>query len=51
MEYGDQLASYNTRKANPTRTDMKRRDQRSDKQEQELYKIFGNKIKQSDKER
>eukprot|EP00584_Thalassiosira_punctigera_P005019 CAMPEP_0172532664 /NCGR_PEP_ID=MMETSP1067-20121228/5630_1 /TAXON_ID=265564 ORGANISM="Thalassiosira punctigera, Strain Tpunct2005C2" /NCGR_SAMPLE_ID=MMETSP1067 /ASSEMBLY_ACC=CAM_ASM_000444 /LENGTH=2277 /DNA_ID=CAMNT_0013317209 /DNA_START=169 /DNA_END=7002 /DNA_ORIENTATION=+ len=51
VEYEDQLASYNARKAKPTRTEMKRRDQRSDKQERELYKIFGDKIKQSDEER
>ncbi len=42
---------YNACKAKPTREEMKRRDQRSNKQEKDLYKIFGDKIKQSNKDR
>ena len=48
VEYTDHYASYDKRKVKPTREDMKRRDKESDAQGRKLYKVFGDKIKQSD---
>ncbi|KAL9182865.1 hypothetical protein ACHAXT_004144 [Thalassiosira profunda] len=48
VDYKEHLDSFNKRKVKPTREDMRRRDKESDVQQRKLYKIFGDKIKQSD---
>lgn len=51
VDYKDHLTSYEERKVKPTREDMRRRDKEAESQFKKLYKIFGDKIKQSEEEK
>lgn len=51
VDYKESLAQYEKRMVKPTRDDMRRLLNTGDAQERKLYKIFGDKVKQSDSSR